>query len=598
MAYAGSNPNYEEIIPQKQQEYRAQQSLFPDYYDFGASERKMHFLGKMEWVARLGTSATDAIADDWSSALDSGALISMLPEFWRGADRSGGRTLETSLGAMPEALDGRAFILSEVERTLGSRFSAGERTRLNWLINRSYLSLYVTTLNANIMVDTNLGELDCHLRLERPQEERLISFRHFDSLLRAVKLSRFVQDAPVGRLVEVKFDAGFRACMDELCRASVLSDGADSRIYARLSTSEVARSLADWSPPSSDAELERYLPHLVDLLRLDSERLERAVLPSARWLKSRRGAAVVPVRAPMARQMTLIGGTIRMNVAIITVTETEHGAVLAGLGPCEMVHGKRWYSCTNLDVDEGQLELAVVATGDQGGVAANSCARDIIDDRNPDVIVLVGIGGGVPSDDYTLGDVVVARSLQDVRVRALQEAGEVSYNAVGTRTHYKIRRLLDAHAAFEADIARWRYSSRIPQRPELDPSGVELYGDDGWQERTRASLSLHFGSSARSEPRLHIGAMVSSDALVKDSEYARNMWKFVRSVAAFEMEAGGVYEAAESHDIPVLVVKGISDIVGVKRDQAWTPYAAASAAELVLELLLSGLLLRAIEDVE
>jgi hypothetical protein len=43
------------------------------------------------------------------------------------------------------------------------------------------------------------------------------------------------------------------------------------------------------------------------------------------------------------------------------------------------------------------------------------------------------------------------------------------------------------------------------------------------------------------------------------------------------MESGGVYRAARDR-CPMLAIRGISDIVGLKRADAWTKYACASAA--------------------
>jgi len=44
-----------------------------------------------------------------------------------------------------------------------------------------------------------------------------------------------------------------------------------------------------------------------------------------------------------------------------------------------------------------------------------------------------------------------------------------------------------------------------------------------------------------------------------------------------EMESGGVYRAARER-CPMLAIRGISDIVGLKRADDWTKYACASAA--------------------
>ena len=56
------------------------------------------------------------------------------------------------------------------------------------------------------------------------------------------------------------------------------------------------------------------------------------------------------------------------------------------------------------------------------------------------------------------------------------------------------------------------------------------------------------------------------------------------------MEISGVFEAARhsTGDLPVIAIRGISDIVGFKRDSRWTDYACNSAAAFCHALLKSG----------
>ena len=55
----------------------------------------------------------------------------------------------------------------------------------------------------------------------------------------------------------------------------------------------------------------------------------------------------------------------------------------------------------------------------------------IIDDLNPEWLMLVGIAGAIPSEEYTLGDVVVATRLHDFTVRAAIEG-----NRKGSPAHH------------------------------------------------------------------------------------------------------------------------------------------------------------------
>ncbi len=56
------------------------------------------------------------------------------------------------------------------------------------------------------------------------------------------------------------------------------------------------------------------------------------------------------------------------------------------------------------------------------------------------------------------------------------------------------------------------------------------------------------------------------------------------------METAGVYEAAQTikHQYPVIAIRGISDIVGLQRDQAWTEYACETAAAFTHAFIMTG----------
>ena len=106
----------------------------------------------------------------------------------------------------------------------------------------------------------------------------------------------------------------------------------------------------------------------------------------------------------------------------------------------------------------------------------------------------------------------------------------------------------------------------------------ELYGPADWRRELRKTLEHHHGPDATPRaPRYVAGPIASSDRLVKDPDLLVAWLQSARSLLAIEMESGGVYRAARAR-CPMLAIRGISDIVGLKRADAWTKYACASAA--------------------
>lgn len=110
----------------------------------------------------------------------------------------------------------------------------------------------------------------------------------------------------------------------------------------------------------------------------------------------------------------------------------------------------------------------------------------------------------------------------------------------------------------------------------VDLAKRNLYGPKPWKIRVHESLHHHFVAAPR-PPRVTAGAIASSDRLVKESETLDLWMKIARQIRAVEMESAGVYKAALGR-VPFLAIRGISDIVGFKRDPAWTRYACHTAA--------------------
>ena len=120
-------------------------------------------------------------------------------------------------------------------------------------------------------------------------------------------------------------------------------------------------------------------------------------------------------------------------------------------------------------------------------------------------------------------------------------------------------------------------------RPPIEIDGGEFYGDEAWQEKARAGLARQ---AARTVPIVTAGAVGFSDRLVKDTRLlATFLLKAARQVIAVEMESAGVYRAATGRGVPLVAIRGLSDVVGFKRDPAWTAYACHSAAAFMRAFL-------------
>lgn len=269
----------------------------------------------------------------------------------------------------------------------------------------------------------------------------------------------------------------------------------------------------------------------------------------------------------------------QIDIGIITIKEEEFKAVLDVFNDGSDVFVSpdthRHYNLRVADAgNNNTYKIAIIRQPEQGNGEAQSAARDCIEDLNPRLILVVGIAGGLPSKDYTLGDVVLSLRIFDYSLEAVQENRDSSYSIsggpVGRQIEYHVANL----RARLNDIGNW--TEYLPEYPPIVLDEFNFYGSHDWKKDVRESLEYHLTTNEKT-PNFIPGMIASSDRLIKDTELLIPWLQTNRHLLAVEMESGGVYRAARER-CPMLAIRGISDIIGFKRDERWTNYACSSAA--------------------
>ncbi len=282
--------------------------------------------------------------------------------------------------------------------------------------------------------------------------------------------------------------------------------------------------------------------------------------------------------------MQLVDVRGKVDFGIITIREDEFEAVLARFPAAGRVTGRRQYNLRRVTLPGGGSYLvSVVRCIEQGNGEAQSAAHDLLEDLNPRWLLVVGIAGGIPSDAFTLGDVVVSTRIHDFSVEAVLHESKPEYALAGGPVEKAAAALAANLPALKEELGPWNAPTAIAtERPSIELNELSLYGDDHWKDTVRKSLLRHTG---RAHPIVSAGAIASSDRLIKDTEILAVWMKVARHVLAVEMESAGVYRATYGRQVPTLSIRGISDIVGFKRNPAWTQYACHSAAAFALALM-------------
>jgi nucleoside phosphorylase len=212
----------------------------------------------------------------------------------------------------------------------------------------------------------------------------------------------------------------------------------------------------------------------------------------------------------------------------------------------------------------------------------------------------VGIGGGVPGrfNDIRLGDVVVGTP-------GTSHSGVIQYDygkaVEPTRTLPRppetllasISSLRARHEAEGDEVVsrivervleqnpRWRDAFSPPKEHAdflFDSSYRHGDNEDTCEESDKEQLVKRPQRYTRT-PSIHYGLIASGNQMMKDSE-KRDYLAQQYGILCFEMEAAGLMD-----ELPILVIRGISDYCDSHKNKEWQGYAALTAAAYTKSLL-------------
>lgn len=291
----------------------------------------------------------------------------------------------------------------------------------------------------------------------------------------------------------------------------------------------------------------------------------------------------------------------KIHAAIITIRLDEYEAMEAKLGEVRAVSGKNTYKYAEVTPEEGEpLSVVLTRVVGQGNTRAQGVASNIIAELDPAWIILVGIAGGVPDFDYSLGDVVLTTYLHDFSLTAASDEG-VTRQVMGGDMHRDVERFLSTRAV-GADARKLKALAGFDTDPELIkhpavyPASIadadRYYGTPSYQAKVKRSIENRFPNGERQGgPVIRQGPTANGNVLVKSGNLLKTWQESARHIVQIEMELAGVYEAARTagrENYPILAVRGLSDIVGFARDKDWTEYACKTAAAFTSAVLQSG----------
>ncbi|KAF4914996.1 Ankyrin-3 [Colletotrichum fructicola] len=268
------------------------------------------------------------------------------------------------------------------------------------------------------------------------------------------------------------------------------------------------------------------------------------------------------------------------------------------------------------------IVIACLPKGQLGVVRASKVATSMTSTfRNIKFVLMVGIGGGVPSgpNNVRLGDVVVSTPTEEYPGVVQWDFGKTTdgeFERTGSLNNPPTL-LLTALAKMESDHEldgskiqenldimfkkrpnpkdKYGRSEKLedvlfsasynhvnhPSNPNLTQSSGGVQGST--QGGTSCLLCDHSKATKREvgDPVIHYGLIASGNQVIKDAAYRDEINKNLGgNTLCIEMEAAGLMD-----DFPCLVIRGICDYADSHKNDAWQKHAAAVAAALTKELL-------------
>lgn len=228
--------------------------------------------------------------------------------------------------------------------------------------------------------------------------------------------------------------------------------------------------------------------------------------------------------------------------------------------------------------------LACLPRGSMGSIVAANCASQLVSAfPTVKVVLMVGIGGGIP-DNVRLGDVVIGAPVgtySGVVQWDFGKAGKDRFERTGSQNKPPAA-LLTAVQDMESNVllgesnAYQHLKEVIRRRPKLASRFSRP------QPRVLGQALQSTETATVEDIHIHYGLIASGNQVVKDAKERKRIETELdagKNFLCIEMEAAGL------DGFPCLVIRGISDYADENKNDDWKQYAAAVAAAVAKEVL-------------
>jgi nucleoside phosphorylase len=239
------------------------------------------------------------------------------------------------------------------------------------------------------------------------------------------------------------------------------------------------------------------------------------------------------------------------DLVLIVPLELELKEVLTVFPLVENRTTATHFRCT-VDTGSSEISALLIHQDGMGQSAAAKALRLTLREYDCGVAICIGIAGAL-SDDVSLLDVCYSGDVIDVGENARvsdDESGSLSIDFAPT--YYSTGKSLTQAINF---------SRIVPEIKALHDIWAQQQYDFASEELKSNGMAETDSSYPKNSPNSMNGAIVCGPVVVKSEVYRKRLSGIQRKLLAVEMEASGIFSAAQelSPDVECITIRGISD---------------------------------------
>ena len=171
----------------------------------------------------------------------------------------------------------------------------------------------------------------------------------------------------------------------------------------------------------------------------------------------------------------------------------------------------------------------------------------------PKLVLAVGLAGGFREEAIEEGMIIIPETVVDLATRKIRDNDDETATEFRRRDFRMEKIVYDYLTSSDFNQAEWERTA-IAQAD--------------WPKHRR--------------PSFHRGLITSLDEVVSSEKWRKALLKDTPKLLGVEMEAGGVCAAAEVYDVPVAMIRAVSDSADpAKVDTSWRPRGMKTIATLI-----------------